>query len=96
MGKSKITEEDQEMIDYFENHYGYDLLKEMKLQADSLERYLDLVDTFEILEGMTEETYAESKKKTKELIKYLRKGRCSKCYNKERLEEYVIEQKDMI
>lgn len=90
MAKNDMSKKDVEIVKYYMEEYGYDLKEEMKKMADSLEDYLDIVDTFEILEGMSEEAYKKSKKDIEKLIKLLRKGRASEAFDKERLEDFVM------
>ena len=58
--------------------------KLMNAMADDLENYLDIVDRYVIIDGITEEEYNESVKTVKKLIKNLRKGNGDKVFNKER------------
>ena len=58
--------------------------KLMNAMADDLENYLDIVDRYVIIDGITEEEYNESVKAVKKLIKNLRKGNGDKVFNKER------------
>jgi hypothetical protein len=58
--------------------------KMMSAMADDLENYLDIVDRYVIIDGITEEEYNESVKTVKKLIKNLRKGNGDKVFNKER------------
>ena len=58
--------------------------KLMNAMADDLENYLDIIDRYVIIDGITEEEYNESVKTVKKLIKNLRKGNGDKVFNKER------------
>ena len=58
--------------------------KLMNAMADDLENYLDIVDRYVIIDGITEEEYNESVKTVKKLIRNLRKGNGDKVFNKER------------
>lgn len=55
-------------------------LKQMREEADSIESYLNIINSFAIIKGLSPKEYKESVKKVKELIKYLREGKYWKVY----------------
>lgn len=58
--------------------------KLMKKMADNLENYLNIINRYVIIEGISKEEYDASVKKVKKLIKKLRKGEGDDVFNKER------------
>lgn len=64
--------------------------EEMRKMADDFEQYLDIVDKFLIIEGLSKEEYKDAKKKIKKLIKHLRDGKGDKVFNKEKYIEYKM------
>ena len=63
--------------------------KLMKKMADNLENYLDIIDRYVIIEGITKETYDKSFKKVEKLIKKLRQGKGDEVFDKERYIEML-------
>ena len=63
--------------------------KLMKSMADNLENYLNIIDNYVIIEGITKEEYDDAVKKIKKLIKKLRKGKGDEVFDKERYLELV-------
>lgn len=63
--------------------------KLMDRMADDLENYLEIVDKYIIIEGLSPEDYKKARKKVKKLIKHLRKGEGDKVFDKERYEAYI-------
>ena len=61
--------------------------------ADSLESYLDIITSYVIIEGITEEEYEDAVKTVKKLIKKLRKGKGDDVFDKERYLEVMREGK---
>ena len=61
----------------------------MKSMADNLENYLNIIDNYVIIEGITKEEYDDAVKKIKKLIKKLRKGKGDEVFDKERYLELV-------
>ena len=55
----------------------YDKAK-MKKMADNLEQYIELIDNYVIIEGLTKEEYDDAVNTVKKLIKKLRKGKGEK------------------
>lgn len=88
MAKKKIREEDQKLIDYYMDEYGFDLEKDMQDRLISLKEYIELMETYMIFEGHSLQSYEEAKKVIEELMKHLKNRRATKVYNLERLEEY--------
>ena len=60
----------------------------MDRMADDFEEYLELVDEYLIIDGLSEEEYNKAKKKVKKLIKHLRKGNGDKVFDKKKYMEY--------
>jgi stalled ribosome rescue protein Dom34 len=58
--------------------------EKMKKQAENLENYLDIIENYVIIEGISEEEYKKAVKTVKKLIKKLKKGDGDAVYNKER------------
>lgn len=67
--------------------------KTMDYIADSLESYLDIITSYVIIEGITEEEYEDAVKTVKKLIKKLRKGKGDDVFDKERYLEVMREGK---
>lgn len=67
--------------------------KLMNNMADDLENYLDIIDSYIIIEGITEEEYEESMKTVRKLIKKLRKGKGDEVFDKERYLELLKDDK---
>ena len=63
--------------------------KLMKSMADNLENYLDIIDNYVIIEGITKDEYDDAMKTVKKLIKKLRKGKGDEVFDKERYLELV-------
>ena len=63
--------------------------KLMKAMADNLENYLDIIDNYVIIEGITKDEYDNAVKTVKKLIKKLRKGKGDEVFDKERYRELV-------
>ena len=57
--------------------------------ASNLENYLEILDRYIILEGITKEEYEASVKTIKKLIKKLRKGDVDSCIDMERYRELL-------
>ena len=70
--------------------YDKELMKKM---ANNLEQYLELIQNYVIIEGLTKEEYDDAIKTTKKLIKKLKKGKGDKVFNKERYMELMEEGK---
>ena len=66
--------------------YDKTLMKEM---ADDLENYINILDKYVIIEGLSPDDYKEAKKKIKKVIKHLRNGDGDKVFDKERYRSYV-------
>lgn len=64
----------------------YKLAKEF---ADSLESYLNEIETKIILVGITKEEQEEQEKVVRKLIKKLRKGKLDEVYDLDAYEEYI-------
>lgn len=88
MAKKKIKEEDQKIIDYYQEVYGFDLEKDMQERLTSLKAYMDLMETYMIFEGLSLQSHEKAKETIEELMKHLKNRRASKVYNLDRLEEY--------
>lgn len=63
--------------------------KLMNDMADNLENYLEIIDNYVIIEGITKEEYDDSVKVVKKLIKKLRKGKGDEVFNKKRYIELL-------
>ena len=63
--------------------------KFMDKMADDLEKYIEILDQYVIIDGITQEEYDEAMKTTRKLIKKLRKGEGDKVFNKERYRELL-------
>lgn len=61
--------------------YDQELMNKM---ANDLENYIELIDSYVIIEGITKEEYDESIKTVKKLIKKLKKGKGDEVFDKER------------
>ena len=57
--------------------------------ANDLENYLEIVDKYIIIEGLTPEEYKSAKKEIKKLIKHLRNGKGEKVFDEERYLAYI-------
>ena len=63
--------------------------KIMKQMAKNFKGYIDIIDRYVIIDGISEEEYKESMKTVKKLIKHLKKGEGDKVFNKERYMEMI-------
>ena len=74
--KDKVDKDDEpEEFDLSEiNADEDDIRKKMKAMANSIECYLDYIETYAIFDGITEEEWKKNVKTVKKLIKKLRKG----------------------
>ncbi len=63
--------------------------KLMKAMADNLENYLNIIDSYVIIEGITKDEYDDAVKTVKKLIKKLRKGKGDDVFDKERYRELM-------
>lgn len=70
--------------------------KLMERMADDFENYLDIIDSYVIIEGITKEEYDEAVKTVRKLIKKLRKGKGDDVFNKERYLELLKDGKLVI
>ncbi len=61
----------------------------MKNMADNLERYLEIVKSYMIIQGITEEEYKDAVKTVTKLIKKLRKGEGEKVFDEKRYRELL-------
>lgn len=66
--------------------YDKELMSKM---ADNLESYLNIIESYVIIEGITEEEYNDAVKKIKKLIKKLRKGKGDEVFNRDRYIELM-------
>ncbi len=73
MGKKKKKNNIDE-FDYSDINYNGDIRKLMLNIAESIEGYLDYMETYAIIEGISEEEWEKNMKIGKKLIKKLRKG----------------------
>lgn len=62
----------------------------MDAMADNYKAYLDIIDSFIIIEGISQEEYDDARKKVKKLIKYLREGKAEKVFSKKRYREALV------
>ena len=62
----------------------------MKNMADNLENYLNIVQPYLIIQGITKEEYDDAVKKVKKLIKHLRNGKGEKVFDEERYRELMM------
>ena len=67
--------------------------KLMNRMADDLENYIDIIESYIIIEGITEEEYEESLKTVRKLIKKLRKGMGDEVFDKDRYLELLKDDK---
>lgn len=67
--------------------------KLMNRMADDLENYIDIIESYIIIEGITEEEYEESLKTVRKLIKKLRKGKGDEVFDKDRYLELLKDDK---
>ena len=72
--KKKKNHYDKTEYDYSEINYSGDIRKLMDDIANSIEGYIDNMETYAIFEGMTEAEWDKNMKIAKKLIKKLRKG----------------------
>jgi uncharacterized protein YheU (UPF0270 family) len=63
--------------------------KLMDAMADNLEAYLNVIESYVIIEGLTKEEYEHAVKKVKKLVKHLRAGDGDKVFDKEKYIEMV-------
>lgn len=63
--------------------------KQMEQMANDYETYLEIIDKFIIIEGLSKEEYKQARKVVKKLIKHLRNGEGDKVFDKERYDEYL-------
>lgn len=61
----------------------------MNKMADNLENYLEIIDQYVIIEGITKEEYDKAVKKINKLIKKLRQGKGDEVFNRERYLELL-------
>lgn len=73
--------------------YTDDDLELMKKMADGLEGYLKTLDSYIIIRGVTKEQRKKAIKRTKKLIKRLRKGKGDKVFDEARFREAKAEGK---
>ena len=67
--------------------------KLMNRMADDLENYIDIIESYIIIEAITEEEYEESLKTVRKLIKKLRKGMGDEVFDKDRYLELLKDDK---
>lgn len=72
--KKKKKDHDDILYDYSDINYGGDIRKLMDQFADSIEGYVDSVNTYFIFEGINKEEWKKMKKQAKKLIRKLREG----------------------
>lgn len=72
--KNKKKKKTDDEYDYSDINYSGDIRKLMKQMANSLECYIDFIETYAIFEGITEDEWQKNVKNIKKLIKKLRKG----------------------
>lgn len=63
--------------------------KFMKTMAKNFKNYLDIIDRYVIIDGLSEEEYKEAKKEVKKLIKHLKNGEGDKVFDRERYIEMI-------
>ena len=76
------------------NHrVGDELYNEQRnnMVADTLEKYIDVINQFCILEGKNKDEVKKANKKIKKAIKNLRENKPEKVYNVERFYQYLDE-----
>jgi hypothetical protein len=56
----------------------------MTKMAENLENYLDIIDNYVIIEGLSKEDYDQAVKTVKKLIKKLKKGKGDEVFDRER------------
>jgi hypothetical protein len=56
----------------------------MTKMAENLENYLDIIDNYVIIEGLSKEDYDQAVKTVKKLIKKLKKGKGDEVFDSER------------
>ena len=74
---------------YYDINEDLRALKQAQEYADSLEQYLDQIQTKMILYGVTKEEQKEAEKTVRKLIKKLRKGKLDEVYDMDRYTEYM-------
>lgn len=63
--------------------------KLMKNMAENLEGYLNTIDSYAIIQGITDEEYEDARKKVEKLIKHLKKGHGEKVFDEDRFRELL-------
>lgn len=63
--------------------------KLMKDMADNFESYVDIVENYVIIEGITKEEYEWAVKTVKKMIKHLKKGKGEKVFDEKAYAEYI-------
>lgn len=63
--------------------------KFMKSMAKNFKNYLDIVDRYVIIDGLTKKEYKEAKKQMKKLIKHLKNGEGDKVFDRDRYLEMM-------
>lgn len=61
----------------------------MTKMAENLENYLDIIDNYVIIEGLSKEDYDQAVKTVKKLIKKLKKGKGDEVFDRERYIELL-------
>lgn len=72
--KKKQKEHDVTEYDYSDINYNGDIRKLMTQIADSIEEYVDSINSYFIFDGVHKDEWDMMEKKIKKLIKKLRKG----------------------
>lgn len=63
--------------------------KMMKRMAEDLENYLEIIENYVIIDGLSKEEYDDAVKTVKKLIKKLKKGKGDEVFDKERYIELM-------
>lgn len=72
--------------------YDKELMNKM---ADNFESYLEIIENYVIIEGVSDEEYKKAVETVKKLIKHLRKGKGDKVFDKEAYIEYLEKQEEI-
>lgn len=74
MNKKKKKNFYDDEYDYSDIHYDGDFRELCQKIANSIEEFMELMETYAIFDGMTEDEWNSNIKKLKKLCKKLRKG----------------------
>lgn len=66
--------------------YNKELMKRM---AENFESYVDIIENYVIIEGISDTEYKDALKTIKKLIKHLKKGKGDKVFDEKAYQEYI-------